>query len=159
VSRSLLSELEGDAQAVVFAHEHAHVARRDALYSTLGRVLAAFHFSWIARWLVRELDIAAEQVCDEEAARAVGDRLSVASTIVRVQRMVRGYAVTSASPVAVSLVLHAVERRVASLLEAAPARTSLRGPIAVVAVVTTTLLALSAELHHVAEFLLSGLTL
>jgi beta-lactamase regulating signal transducer with metallopeptidase domain len=157
VSRGLLSELEADAQQVVFAHERAHVVRRDAFSSTLGRVLAVLHFPWVADWLVRELDIAAEQACDEEAARAVGDRLSVASAIVQVQRMLRSHPVRAASPVALSLVQHGVERRVASLLDPAPARTSLRGPIAVVAVAAATLLALSGELHHLTEFLLSSL--
>lgn len=158
VSRGLLGQLDDEGQQVVLAHERAHVERRDALYATLGRGLAEFHFSWVAAWLVRELDIAAEQACDDEAALVVNDRLSVASAIVQVQRMVQGHHMGATSPLTVSLVQHAVERRVEALFDSPPARMSLRVPMVLASLAVIMLFALSGEVHHITEFLLSGLT-
>ncbi|ATB39664.1 hypothetical protein CYFUS_005109 [Cystobacter fuscus] len=155
LSRGLLDSLGEEERAIVLAHERAHARRRDALVASLVRALGVFHLPPVARWLVRELEIAAEQACDEDAASAVGDRIAVASAILRVERATRHVVAGRLAPVAVAFGQCAVERRVESLLaEPAPSR-SLRGVALCLVAALVGVLGTSAGLHHLTESLLS----
>lgn len=113
----------------------------------------------IRRWLLAELAIAAEQACDDVAARRVDDRVAVAATILAIHRdwSVRGVAAVGAA--GLGFAMHALERRVESLL----AEPSV-GPSLVVhrrlglAIVLLTL-ASSSLLHHWTEAVVSHVAL
>jgi Zn-dependent protease with chaperone function len=154
-SRGLFHLLDDEERAVVLTHEAAHVRRRDALVTTIARACSALQLPWIGSWLVKEIEIAAEQVCDEEASLAVGDRVLVASAILSVERAVRQSTVAHLSPIAVAFGQCAVERRVLSLL-AEPteaARPHLLG--AGIGVFALVIILAAVPLHHITEFLLS----
>ena len=140
---------------MVLAHERAHVRRRDALVGSVVRALAVVHLPWVGRWLVQELEVAAEQACDEEAARFVTDRVTVAAAILTVERAAQHAATRALAPVAVAFGARAVERRVEALLvEPEPPR-SLR-PLAIsIGVGLVSVLVFADELHHLTESVLS----
>lgn len=152
LSRGLLETLSVEACAVVVAHERAHVRRRDALAASLVRALAVLHVPAVRRLLLRELSIAAEQACDEEAA-GLADRIVVAETILTVERAVQHAPALGA--VAVAFGACAVERRVEALLEEPAPRRPLRRLALTCAAAVACVLVLAGELHHLAESALS----
>ncbi len=150
VSRSLAAGLDRAQHAAMLAHERAHVRRRDALVSTLAEALCALHLPTEARWITRELAIAAEQACDEDAAEVVGDRFAVADAILHVARLAQRSPLHKAAPAIGQL---AIERRVEALTEGSRPRQSTRNLHAALALV----IAASGELHHFVESLLAHL--
>lgn len=156
ISRGLLDALGSEERAVVFAHEQAHVRRRDALASGLVRVLATVHLPQVGQWLVSELDVAAEQACDDEAAIAVTDRLAVAAAILTVERAVSRSTAARLELVAIAFGASAVERRVEALLAEPLPPTSLRALTGSLGVALVAVVAHADQLHHLAEFLLSS---
>ena len=158
VSRGLMAALSPEEQVVALAHERAHAARRDALARLIVRMTAALHLPGVGAWLRREVEVAAEQSCDEAAAAEVGDRLLVASTILKVERLVLAagsgdHAAHAAT--AVALGSCAVERRVHALLAAPRVEPSLRWVGALAVAVLGAALACADGLHHLAESALS----
>jgi beta-lactamase regulating signal transducer with metallopeptidase domain len=106
------------------AHERAHAVRRDALVLTVARVLTLAHLPHVRRRILADLALACEQACDEEAARACGDRVRVAETIVAAERAA---ATASPSPVAGLAfgggeVVHRVESLLAAPVDGARTR-------------------------------------
>lgn len=89
VSSKLVQSLSPPQLAVVLAHEQAHLHRRDPARYFIARALSCLHVPWLRRQLLEDLSLAAEQACDEEAARQAGDRLLVADVIVQVERLFR----------------------------------------------------------------------
>jgi Zn-dependent protease with chaperone function len=87
ISEGLVASLDSEAVRVLLAHEGAHVARRDAARQLAAELVSVLHVPRLRRRLLSELSLAAEEVCDQVAARAVGDRLLVAATILRVARL------------------------------------------------------------------------
>lgn len=87
VSTALLRRLTPAQLGIVVAHERAHARRRDALRVTLAQVLSLAHLPSVRRDVLGSLALACEQACDEAAARACGDRVLVAETIVAVERI------------------------------------------------------------------------
>ncbi len=157
LSRGLLKALTAEERAVVLAHERAHVRRHDALVGSVVRALAVVHLPPVGRWLVRELEVAAEQACDEEAARVVGDRVSVAAAILAVERTLQQAATREVASVAVGFGARAVERRVAALLcEPAPPQ-SLRPLALCLGAALVAMLVGAYDLHHLTESVLSAL--
>lgn len=155
LSRGLFNALSPEERAVVLAHERAHVRRRDALVGSVVRALAVVHLPWARRWLVHELEVAAEQACDEEAAQFVTDRVSVAAAILTVERAAQHAATRELAPVAMAFGARAVERRVEALLgEPEPPR-SLRPLVISIGVGLVSVLVLADELHHLTESVLS----
>ncbi len=148
MSRGLLTSLGEPERAVVLAHERAHVRRHDALVASGVRAMASLHLPFVARWIVREVELAAEQACDEEAA-GVSSRLAVASTILAVERAVQ--ASTFAPHGAVAFVQRGVERRVEALLADPAPHRSLRVPALIAMIAIGALFAASGELHHLTE--------
>ena len=86
IARELLAGLAPQQREIVLAHERAHSTRRDTLSMAVARALGSLHLPSVARWISTELDIAAEQACDEAAAERVGDRVAVAATILAMRR-------------------------------------------------------------------------
>ncbi len=155
MSRGLLESLGDEERAVVLAHERAHVRRRDALVASVVRALSVIHLPTVARWLVREVEIAAEQVCDEEAAERVGDRLAVASAILTVERAAQHAAARELDGIAVAFGECAVERRVEALLVEPRPPASLRPFVVALGLAAVGVLAPAGELHHLTESVLS----
>ncbi|MBS0202614.1 MAG: thioredoxin family protein [Planctomycetes bacterium] len=77
-------------RSAVFAHELAHVRRRDpqiGLFAELAVVLFWFHpVSWLVR---RRLAQLAELACDQSAAVAIGDRVAYARHLVEIAAAIR----------------------------------------------------------------------
>lgn len=86
VSTALLDRLTPAQLEIVIAHERAHADRRDALATAAARVLSLAHLPSVRREVLADLALACEQACDEAAARACGDRVLVAETIVAAER-------------------------------------------------------------------------
>ncbi|MFW5968455.1 MAG: M56 family metallopeptidase [Persicimonas sp.] len=86
VSEKLCDVLSQRQLRAVLAHEQAHARRLDALVKLIVRTAARMHFESVREPLIERLDIACEQACDQSAAEAIGDRLTVAETILAVER-------------------------------------------------------------------------
>lgn len=153
VSTGLLDGLDAASLEVALAHERAHVRRRDPLRKLLAHLLGALHAPAARRELLRALDLACEQACDDEAARAIEDRLGVARALVVVARRVERAFTTPTVLGSGAAVAH-VEARVAALLS---------DPLPEVAwswwwaLACAAILPLSFLLHHVTESLLAFL--
>jgi Zn-dependent protease with chaperone function len=156
ISRGLLESLGSEERSVVLAHERAHVRRRDALASGVVRALAVVHLPRVGAWLVNELDVAAEQACDDEAATAVADRVAVASAILAVERAVWRSTAPRLELVGIAFGARAVERRVEALLAEPLPPTSLRSLTGPLGVALLAVVLHAGELHHATEFLLSA---
>jgi Zn-dependent protease with chaperone function len=154
-SRGLLESLTESERAIVFAHERAHVRRRDALASTLVRSFSVLHLPRVTTWLLRELDVAAEQACDEEASRIAGDRVAVASAILAVERALQCEEDRTLRPLVAAFGQQAVDRRVESLLAEPLTANALPTLSACFGLIAVLVLALSSELHHLTESVLS----
>ncbi|QDG49487.1 hypothetical protein FIV42_01655 [Persicimonas caeni] len=109
--REVLSPAQFEA---VLAHERAHAKRFDSLVKLVARMSARLHFPFVRQRLLSELDLASEQACDEAAAEAVGDRLTVAEAILTVERSFEG---TPPPASALAFGAKPLERRVRAMLE------------------------------------------
>lgn len=154
VSRGLLERLGEDGQAIVFEHERAHIRRRDALVASLVRFCVPLHVPGVGSWLLRELEIAAEQACDEETGARIGDRTKVAEAILAVERLAQ-LTPRGMRPGAVGFGDCAVIRRVESLLEEPKAPRSLRLLGVALGLAMAAVLLCSSSLHHTTESLIS----
>lgn len=155
VSRGLINRLDADGQAVVLEHERAHIRRRDVLVVSLARLCIPLHLPGVGRSLVREIEIAAEQACDEETGELIGDRTTVAETILAVERLAQSTPNGIMPAAAVGFGASAVGRRVESLLQEPKAPCSLRPLMVALGAFTVAVLLGSKDLHHTAESLIS----
>jgi beta-lactamase regulating signal transducer with metallopeptidase domain len=79
-----------DKLRAVFAHEAAHIRRRDAVVRCVAHLNRCFFwFHPLAWWLERRLAAAAEEVCDNAAARAIKDPRRYAAVLLDVADSVR----------------------------------------------------------------------
>jgi Zn-dependent protease with chaperone function len=155
VSRGLLQVLGKDGQVVVFEHERAHIRRRDALVASLVRLCVPLHVPGVGSWLLREIEIAAEQACDEETGARIGDRIRVAEAILVVERLAQSAPAGVVRAGAVGFGDCAVVRRVESLLEEPKAPRSLRPLGLALSLAIVAALLGSSTLHHTTESLIS----
>lgn len=84
---SLTKRLPRDQMDAVLAHELAHIARLDWLWSGLqfaAESLLFFHPA--ARWLGRRIREEREHACDDLAAVACGDGIALAEALVQLER-------------------------------------------------------------------------
>ncbi|MGI8663086.1 MAG: M56 family metallopeptidase [Acidimicrobiales bacterium] len=143
VSRALLDCLDDTDQAVLFAHERAHLDLRHHRYVHLADLAAAA--VPILKPIAEQVRYATERWADEVAVRAVGDRSTVAHAIARA-----ALAVTSAPPPLALGIDGQVVARVEALLE--PRRTTAwftAGSAAALATAVVLVLASSTvQLHH-----------
>jgi hypothetical protein len=127
------------------------------LVKLAARALTACHLPAVARRLVTEVDTALEEICDLEAARAVGDPLLVAESLVEVARF---HACSPAGALAgFADAPAALDRRVSALCSPPWSESSAKSRAAVwVALNGVLLLALALvfdrQLHDVTEALL-----
>jgi len=115
LSTALMRHLDDTQLQVVLAHEKAHLAHRDVPYRLLAGVLSGIQLPGVRRRLLRDLDLALEQCCDAAAARAVGCPLTVAETIVAVEKMFRSQA-DLPRPLSMAFFANFVPERVEALL-------------------------------------------
>jgi Zn-dependent protease with chaperone function len=154
LSSGLLAALDARERAVVLEHERAHVERRDALLGSIARVAAGLHLPFVRREILAELDVAAEEACDELASRS-RDRLDVADTILRVGRLCSQR--FDGDALARSFGASALERRVQALVDEPNRRGSLAAAAALTAALGASILGFSVEIHHLTETVLSSL--
>jgi Zn-dependent protease with chaperone function len=154
LSRALLQQLDAQQLRIVLAHELAHVAQRDVLRRWLAGGLSRLHLPGTRRRLRAAFDLAVEQRCDRVAADAVGDPLAVAETIITVERLIAGHA-AGRDPLAAYFAHGMVDQRVAALLAAPCRRTRGLGAQLLAAMIGLGLAA-NGALHHLSEFLLTG---
>lgn len=152
LSRGLLDALPDEHLEAVLAHERAHVLRRDPLWKVLASIVTVPWLPKARRTLLADLELAAEQSCDEDAAEELGDRLSVAQAILAMERLLSGFssphrAVTSAFDNAPSI------ERVELLLDERKPTAPIRFDLLFVLLMAIALLSASS-LHHTAESLL-----
>ena len=161
VSGRLLDALNDRGRAALLAHEHAHLAGRHHLFTTVAHLAAAANPLLLP--VARAVDYTVERWADERAAAITGDRRLVASTIGQVAllsaprpaRLRATLAMTGARGRAVSLAWACpVPRRVAALLAPPPRRQLTL--LAIVAILILTAGASAAEaardLHALLEF-------
>jgi len=155
VTSELRSQLGADQVQVILEHEQAHARRRDPLRATIAAVLALVHLPHVRRAILRDLALACEQACDEDAARRLrGDRLRVAETLVAVEKL------TSHAPWAPAAFGGGnVTARVESLLAPClPEREAVGFRRALVLLAAACAMgALAPTIHHVTETLLGFL--
>ncbi len=153
LSQSLLDRLDPLQLRVVLAHEHAHVRHRDVLWRLLARLLSGLHLPGTRRRLLECLELASEQRCDRAAAEVVGSRLTVAETILAVERLFRGHA---PRPLTAAFSTGFVPERVQALLSVDRDARAWLGSALAAAVIAFG--ALSAGwLHHFTESLIAVL--
>jgi Zn-dependent protease with chaperone function len=156
VTSELRSLLTPDAIQVVVEHERAHARRRDPLRMTIAAVLALAHLPHVRRAILRDLTLACEEACDEDAAsRLCGDRLRVAETLVAVEKLA-SHASWAPAAFGGGNVTARVESLLATLLpeRASSGARSVLGIIAAAGAIA----ALAPIIHHVTETLLGFLT-
>jgi len=130
ISRGALRLLDPAELRAALAHELAHVARRDPAASwgvLVARGLMFFNpaFQVVSRALARD----AERLADERAAALAGDRLALASGLLKLHRATAGSAIRRTLPFAAALSgplarvrAHDIELRCRRLLDPAPVR-------------------------------------
>lgn len=135
VSRGLLRRLDGPELAVVFRHEEAHLRHGHHRYLLVGALtVAVLPF---LRPLDARLRLALERWADEDTAKATGDRILVARTIAKVALASTPGGGVEARGLPGFAESQTVER-VRALLEAAPARNPVTGPVALLGSSLTT---------------------
>jgi Zn-dependent protease with chaperone function len=156
LSSALLEHLDARQLRIVLAHELAHVAHRDVLWRWLASGLSRLHLPAIRARLRAALDVAVEQRCDRVAATVDGDPLAVAETIVAVERLFAGRRAHPSAVLAAHFVHGMVDARVSALL--APPNAHVRGlGSSLLAALATLAVAANGSVHHLTEFLLTGL--
>ncbi len=151
VSTSLIERLTPAQLDVVVAHELAHASRHDALWASVARVLTLAHLPNVRRRILAELALASEQACDEAAARACGDRVLVAETIVAAERA--AWETPRAAP-GLAFGGGEVVGRVESLLAAPVQGAAPRHPWWILLAAGAALAVAAPHLHHWTETLL-----
>jgi len=89
ISSQLLEQLSTEELEVVLAHEQAHCQRRDVLRRLLLSFAGLFHLPATRQYLLNDLELAHEQICDSAAVQKVGNRVLVAETIIKVARQLQ----------------------------------------------------------------------
>jgi len=117
VPEAALTDLDADQQRGLLAHELAHLARRDPLWLDGASVVERiFFFQPLNRLARRELQHAAEYLCDDWAAARTGSGVPLAKCLARVAEWIQ------ASPLGVPVAGMAEQRsllvaRIARLIE------------------------------------------
>jgi Zn-dependent protease with chaperone function len=157
LSQGLLERVHPGQIAVILHHEHAHATRRDILLRLVARAGTVFMWPSTRELLLRALELAAEQSCDEIAASRVGDRLQVAEVILKVERLLQGIG-SRLAPLCVEFGGDTVPERVSALLETRRSSGNVVSLRVAFAAMSVGLLAASGPLHHLTESLLEALT-
>lgn len=149
LSTALVHGLSGDALDSVLAHERAHVERGDNLRKLWVAAVGLLHLPSVRKVILRDLDAACERACDELAALSIADRLTVAETLLAVERL------RPASLAFGSAFASDIEGRVTALLAAPVVRRVRLWPATVAAMIT--LMLASDAVHDAFESLIGYL--
>jgi len=136
VSRQAVDLLDPAELRCAFAHELSHLERRDPVLGwALMGARALLWFNPVVQILVRALARDSERLADERAALATGDRLALASGLLKLYRASEGrYALPARRNLPLSAALaapiararaHDIGLRCRALLDPAPARVRL----------------------------------
>jgi Zn-dependent protease with chaperone function len=159
LSASLSEALSPEQLRSALAHEAAHLHRRDPLAGVLLSVAGLLVPPFLARFLLDSWRMAAEEACDAEAARRMGDGGVVAEALLEVARLRHQSMLAVGSAPAFGEL--ALERRVRLLLDGGGrASASARALVAAALSGTAGLflaLAHASFLHHAVETLLHQL--
>ncbi len=126
VTAGMLRALGARDRQVLLAHERAHLAGRHHWFVIVADVAAALHPALAA--LRAPLRFHLERWADESAARAVGDRRTVAHAIARAALAKNRADRRAVPPAALAATAGPVPRRVAALLDE-PVPAAPRGPL------------------------------
>jgi len=157
VSQGFLTATTTQELEVALHHERAHLKRRDILVRVLAHAATIFVWKRQRRLVLQALELAAEQSCDEAAARQTGDRLCVAETILRVERLLSRIP-NRLAPAAASFGGEAVSHRVAALLDPPATGGSVLRETLAFSVLLLSILAASEHIHHCTESVMALLT-
>ncbi len=147
IGSALLRRLDPDERSAVLAHENAHLRLHHHRYvHTVELCAAAFPFLLP---LARQVRFATERWADETAASDIGSRRTLARAIARGALMPRGGQLSSA----LSFTGRGASARVDALLHPGDPRSFELPAVVVFATVMTTLAGSSAQVHHLAMFL------
>ncbi|MBI4819650.1 MAG: M56 family metallopeptidase [Deltaproteobacteria bacterium] len=152
LSTSLARALPPHHLACALAHERAHLRRRDPLTSLLLSVAGLVQLPGVSGALARAFRVAAEEACDDFAAREVGDPVRVAEALVAVAELQR--AQPGFDEAVHAFGEHALERRIRRLLHGRGRAGRARGlALAMLASGACALLATrhTSALHHLVE--------
>lgn len=86
MSRGMAQLLDAPELAAALAHERCHARERHGLIKLVALCGSVMHLPKVRRRLLELVSLACERRADEDAARRVGNRLSVASAILRAHR-------------------------------------------------------------------------
>jgi len=153
IDLALWDGLSASHRAVVLAHEHAHLRRRDPLMLMVLRCLVSLGPAPMGNVLVRSWLDHAERMADAGAANRLGDPLVVADALIRCARI-------SARPLALAWTGGRLNVRIHALLASDGSAEPLgpdvgRADVVLVAVLATMVLANTPWLHHQVEHLLN----
>lgn len=154
LTTSLADALGGAELDIVLGHERAHARRRDTLRALAGRILSLGHLPATGRDLAADLHLAAEQACDEAAGAVTGDRLDVASVLLKVERL-HGAPAIPLPAGAQAFTGSSVPARVEALMAPPEARRPAAPQSAAILTALAAAVFLAAEpLHHMIEDLI-----
>jgi hypothetical protein len=156
LSTSLMRRLDPTQLRVVLAHEQTHITNRDVLHRLIAAVLSSIQLPGTRRRLLRDLELALEQRCDFAAANEVGCPVTVAETIVAVEKIFRQHA-REQEPLATPFFSDFVPERVEALLSPKHSSVSYLGPM--LGILVLAFCSLSAGLlHSVTESFITVIT-
>jgi Zn-dependent protease with chaperone function len=155
LSKGLIGSVSDRELEAMLEHERAHARRRDTLVRLLAELASVFMWSSQRVEVLRALDLAAEQSSDEAAASSMGDRLTVAEAILKVERLVHA-SPWELRPFAASFGGAGVPERVRALLEPRRKRSGARLALTLVLGIAVALVAAGDPFHHALETLLGA---
>lgn len=150
LSTGLIQDVSDTTLDVILAHEASHVRRRDTLSALFDNLVATLIPTDVAQALLEDIALAREQVCDEAAARRVGDPLLVAQALTEVARRRMTVIATS-----ISMSSSSLEARVLHILE--PPGTSNALPAHAIAVLVVLTLVGAFPVHSSIEYVFTYL--
>ncbi len=147
VTTGLLRTLDPPEQRVLLAHETSHLTHHHAWWNLAADLAAAVNP--LLRPAARAVATAVERWADEDAARTVGDRRLVASTLVRVAQLQSRFARSVATTAGSAATGGDVVARVRALLAPPPPRR----PLVVTALIVGLLVGVlpAAAVQHTGE--------
>ena len=155
LSTGLVSALTDQDRAIILAHERAHIKRKDTFTKLFARSFSLFHLPSVRLKLLRELELAFEQSCDNSAAEIIGDRSKIAELLLKVERIYQGH---FPSHCALASGVHdnvhnTLPQRISSLLDDQNTRVPSSGMFLVFLVLGLLLLSSHDQIHDLLEHL------
>ncbi|MBL4775392.1 MAG: M56 family metallopeptidase [Mariprofundus sp.] len=156
ISSQLIQTLSKQQLEVVIKHEQTHLRRSDPLRHFVAHTFSFTHIPRLRKYLLADLELAAEQACDEAAAQTRG-RLHVADTILAVERL---FVMKRPPNMLMSISGSNITARVEALLAQPTVHVSLPGAYMALigAGALFVALAMMDDIHHFTESILQLIT-